>query len=92
MIFGRAFESPEYTRVPICGSLNESQLLALSPRKSGEGCPPTPSVVMPILRFPTVSMGLGPMPQMFRRFRALARHRGHRPPSDRKAWAFSADG
>ena len=54
---------------------------------------PHPWLMPDFWRFPTVSMGLGPLNAIYQaRFMRYLENRGLIPPTDRKVWAFLGDG
>ena len=85
-----------YARAFLEGRLSEEQVLNF--RHELRGAPGLPSYPHPWLlpdfwRFPTVSMGLGPLNAIYQaRFMRYLEHRGIIPPTPRKVWAFVGDG
>ena len=54
---------------------------------------PHPWLMPHFWQFPTVSMGLGPIMSIYQaRFNRYLEHRGLKPPTDAKVWAFLGDG
>ncbi|HUI84149.1 MAG TPA: pyruvate dehydrogenase (acetyl-transferring), homodimeric type [Candidatus Binatia bacterium] len=85
-----------YARAYLEGRLSEEQVLNF--RHELRGAPGLPSYPHPWLlpdfwRFPTVSMGLGPLNAIYQaRFMRYLEHRGLIVPTARKVWAFLGDG
>ncbi|HSM32333.1 MAG TPA: pyruvate dehydrogenase (acetyl-transferring), homodimeric type, partial [Woeseiaceae bacterium] len=96
MVFVQGHSSPGiYARAFLEGRLTEEQLARFRREVGGGGLSsyPHPWLMPDFWRFPTVSMGLGPMMAIYQaRFMRYMEHRGMMEPSDRKVWAFLGDG
>ena len=96
-IYFQGHSSPGvYARAYLEGRLSEEQVLNF--RHELRGAPGLPSYPHPWLlpdfwRFPTVSMGLGPLNAIYQaRFMRYLENRGIIPVTQRKVWAFVGDG
>jgi pyruvate dehydrogenase E1 component len=96
-IYFQGHSSPGvYARAYLEGRLSEEQVLNF--RHELRGAPGLPSYPHPWLlpdfwRFPTVSMGLGPLNAIYQaRFMRYLENRGIIPVTERKVWAFVGDG
>lgn len=96
-IYFQGHSSPGvYARAYLEGRLSEEQVLNF--RHELRGAPGLPSYPHPWLlpdfwRFPTVSMGLGPLNAIYQaRFMRYLENRGIIPATPRKVWAFVGDG
>jgi len=84
-----------YARAFLTGRVTEEQLNNFRQEVDGNGLSsyPHPWLMPDYWRFPTVSMGLGPLMAIYQaRFMRYMENRGLREPSDRKVWAFMGDG
>src|SRR6185312_10164190 len=97
LIYFQGHASPGvYARAFLEGRLSEEQLLNF--RHETRGKPslssyPHPWLMPDFWRFPTVSMGIGPINAIYQaRFMRYLEHRGLLPESPRKVWAFVGDG
>ncbi len=84
-----------YARSFLMGNLSEDQLNHFRQEVGGKGLSsyPHPWLMPDYWRFPTVSMGLGPIQAIYQaRFMRYMESRGFLPESDRKVWAFLGDG
>jgi pyruvate dehydrogenase E1 component len=96
-IYFQGHSSPGvYSRAYLEGQLSEEQIKNF--RHELRGAPGLPSYPHPWLlpdfwRFPTVSMGLGPLNAIYQaRFMRYLENRGIIPATPRKVWAFVGDG
>ncbi len=96
-IYFQGHSSPGvYSRAYLEGRLSEEQIKNF--RHELRGAPGLPSYPHPWLlpdfwRFPTVSMGLGPLNAIYQaRFMRYLENRGIIPATPRKVWAFVGDG
>ncbi|MGA7463554.1 MAG: pyruvate dehydrogenase (acetyl-transferring), homodimeric type, partial [Candidatus Korobacteraceae bacterium] len=96
-IYFQGHSSPGvYARAYLEGRLSEEQVLNF--RHELRGAPGLPSYPHPWLmpdfwKFPTVSMGLGPLNAIYQaRFMRYLENRGIIPATPRKVWAFVGDG
>jgi pyruvate dehydrogenase E1 component len=96
-IYFQGHSSPGvYARAYLEGRLSEQQLLNFRHELRGE--PALPSYPHPWLlpdfwKFPTVSMGIGPLNAIYQaRFMRYLENRGIIPATPRKVWAFVGDG
>ncbi|HLI61810.1 MAG TPA: pyruvate dehydrogenase (acetyl-transferring), homodimeric type [Terriglobales bacterium] len=97
LIYFQGHASPGvYARAYLEGRLSEQQVLNFRHELRGEpGLPsyPHPWLLPDFWRFPTVSMGLGPLNAIYQaRFMRYLEHRGIIPETPRKIWAFLGDG
>jgi pyruvate dehydrogenase E1 component len=97
LIYFQGHASPGvYARAYLEGRLSEEQVLNF--RHELRGAPGLPSYPHPWLlpdfwRFPTVSMGIGPLNAIYQaRFMRYLENRGIIPTTARKIWAFVGDG
>ena len=84
-----------YARAFLMDLLTEDQLNHFRQEVDGKGLPsyPHPWLMPDFWRFPTVSMGLGPIQAIYQaRFMRYMESRGLIEASDRKVWAFIGDG
>jgi pyruvate dehydrogenase E1 component len=85
-----------YARAFLEGRLTEQDLENFRHElrdKPGLSSYPHPRLMRHFWRFPTVSMGLGPINSIYQaRFMKYLEHRGLIPPTARKVWAFVGDG
>ena len=84
-----------YARAFLMGLLSEEQLNNFRQEVGGKGLPsyPHPWLMPDFWRFPTVSMGLGPIQAIYQaRFMKYMDSRGLIDARDRKVWAFLGDG
>ena len=84
-----------YARAFLMDVLTEDQLNHFRQEVDGKGLSsyPHPWLMPDFWRFPTVSMGLGPIQAIYQaRFMRYMESRGLIEPSDRKVWAFLGDG
>ncbi len=84
-----------YARAFLMGRLSEEQVNNFRQEVSGKGLSsyPHPWLMPDFWRFPTVSMGLGPIQAIYQaRFMKYMESRGFIDASDRKVWAFLGDG
>jgi len=96
-IYFQGHSSPGvYARAYLEGRLTEEQVLNFRHELRGEpGLPsyPHPWLLPEFWRFPTVSMGIGPLNAIYQaRFMRYLEHRGIIPETPRKVWAFVGDG
>ncbi|MFZ1651779.1 MAG: pyruvate dehydrogenase (acetyl-transferring), homodimeric type [Candidatus Nanopelagicales bacterium] len=97
-IFWQGHSSPgAYARAFLEGRLTEDRLDGFRQELShpGGGLPsyPHPRLMPDFWRFPTVSMGLGPLNAIYQaRFNRYLRDRGIKDTSDQHVWAFLGDG
>jgi pyruvate dehydrogenase E1 component len=96
-IYFQGHSSPGvYARAYLEGRLSEAQVKNF--RHELRGAPGLPSYPHPWLlpdfwRFPTVSMGIGPLNAIYQaRFMRYLENRGIIPQTERKVWAFVGDG
>ena len=96
-IYFQGHSSPGvYARAYLEGRLSEEQVKNF--RHELRGAPALPSYPHPWLlpdfwRFPTVSMGIGPLNALYQaRFMRYLENRGIIPATERKVWAFVGDG
>jgi pyruvate dehydrogenase E1 component len=96
-IYFQGHSSPGvYSRAYLEGRLSEEQICNF--RHELRGAPGLPSYPHPWLmpnfwRFPTVSMGIGPLNALYQaRFMRYLENRGIIPATQRKIWAFVGDG
>ncbi len=97
LIYFQGHASPGvYARAYLEGRLSEQQVLNFRHELRGEpGLPsyPHPWLLPDFWRFPTVSMGIGPLNALYQaRFMRYLEHRGIIPETPRKVWAFVGDG
>jgi pyruvate dehydrogenase E1 component len=97
LIYFQGHSSPGvYARAYLEGRLSEQQVLNFRHELRGEpGLPsyPHPWLLPDFWRFPTVSMGLGPLNAIYQaRFMRYLENRGIISPTPRKIWAFLGDG
>jgi pyruvate dehydrogenase E1 component len=97
LIYFQGHSSPGiYARAFLEGRLTEQQLRNFRHELRGEpGLPsyPHPWLMPDFWRFPTVSMGLGPINALYQaRFMRYLENRGMIPKTARKVWAFLGDG
>ncbi|SMB32217.1 pyruvate dehydrogenase, decarboxylase component E1, thiamin-binding [Sterolibacterium denitrificans] len=99
LVFFQGHSSPGlYARAFLLGQLSEAQLDHFRHDVSGKGMPsyPHPWLMPEFWKFPTVSMGLGPLQAIYQaRFIKYMMCRGHLDPAihaQRKVWAFMGDG
>ena len=84
-----------YARAFLEGRLSEEQLGNFREEVGGKGISsyPHPWLMPDFWRFPTVSMGLGPICAIYQaRFMKYLQHRGLIPENDAKVWVFLGDG
>ncbi len=84
-----------YARAHLMGRLSDEQVMNFRQEVDGKGLSsyPHPWLMPDFWRFPTVSMGLGPIQAIYQaRFMRYMESRGLIPPQDRKVWAFLGDG
>ncbi len=84
-----------YARAFLMGRLSEDQLNNFRQEVAGKGLSsyPHPWLMPDFWRFPTVSMGLGPIQAIYQaRFMRYMESRGFIDAKDRKIWAFLGDG
>ena len=97
-IFWQGHASPgAYSRAYLEGRLTDNQLDGFRQELShpGGGLPsyPHPRLMPDFWRFPTVSMGLGPINSIYQaRFNRYLQARGIKDTSDQHVWAFLGDG
>ena len=96
MIFFQGHSIPGvYARSFLMGNLTEDQLVHFRQDVDGKGLTsyPHPWLMPNYWRFPTVSMGLGPIQAIYQaRFMKDMDSRGFIEAKDRKVWAFLGDG
>ena len=84
-----------YARAHLMGRLTDEQIINFRREADGKGISsyPHPWLMPDFWRFPTVSMGLGPIQAIYQaRFMKYMESRGFIPANDRKVWAFLGDG
>ena len=84
-----------YARSFLMGRLSEEEVNNFRQEVDGKGLSsyPHPWLMPDFWRFPTVSMGLGPIQAIYQaRFMRYLESRGIIEPQDRKVWAFLGDG
>ena len=84
-----------YARAHLMGRLSDEQIINFRREADGKGVSsyPHPWLMPDFWRFPTVSMGLGPIQAIYQaRFMKYMESRGFIPANDRKVWAFLGDG
>jgi len=84
-----------YARAYLMGRLSDEQLNNFRQEVDGKGLPsyPHPWLMPDFWRFPTVSMGLGPIQAIYQaRFMRYMESRGLIENQNRKVWAFLGDG
>ena len=84
-----------YARAFLEGRLSEDALSNFRQETPDRGLSsyPHPWLMPDFWQFPTGSMGLGPLTAVYQaRFLRYLEHRGIKPPSGRKVWAFAGDG
>ncbi|SDI66835.1 pyruvate dehydrogenase (acetyl-transferring), homodimeric type [Propionivibrio dicarboxylicus] len=84
-----------YARAFMMGRLSEDQINHFRQEVDGKGLSsyPHPWLMPDFWRFPTVSMGLGPIQAIYQaRFMKYMQSRNFIPANDRKVWAFLGDG
>ncbi|WP_319240970.1 pyruvate dehydrogenase (acetyl-transferring), homodimeric type [uncultured Propionivibrio sp.] len=84
-----------YARAFLMGRLSEDQINHFRQEVDGKGLSsyPHPWLMPDFWRFPTVSMGLGPIQAIYQaRFMKYMESRNFIPANDRKVWAFLGDG
>ena len=84
-----------YSRSFLMGNLSEEQLDSFRQEVGGKGLSsyPHPWLMPDYWRFPTVSMGLGPLQAIYQaRFMKYMDSRSMAAANDRKVWAFLGDG
>ena len=84
-----------YARAHLMGRLNDEQVNNFRREVDGKGLSsyPHPWLMPDFWRFPTVSMGLGPIQAIYQaRFMKYMESREFIPANDRKVWAFLGDG
>ncbi|HTV06396.1 MAG TPA: pyruvate dehydrogenase (acetyl-transferring), homodimeric type [Acidobacteriaceae bacterium] len=85
-----------YARAYLEGRFDDQRLLNFRHElrdKPGLSSYPHPWLMPDFWRFPTVSMGIGPLNAIYQaRFMRYLEHRGLVPPTPRKVWAFVGDG
>jgi pyruvate dehydrogenase E1 component len=97
LVFFQGHSSPGiYARAFVEGRLSEAQLnnfrRELAPG-GGLSSYPHPWLMKDFWKFPTVSMGLGPLMAIYQaRFIKYLENRGLKPKSDQKVWCFIGDG
>ncbi len=97
LIYFQGHASPGvYARAFLEGRLSEQDLENFRHElrdKPGLSSYPHPRLMRHFWRFPTVSMGLGPINSIYQaRFMKYLEHRGLIPETPRKVWAFVGDG
>lgn len=96
MIYIQGHSAPGiYARAFLEGRLSEEDLDSFRQEVDGNGLSsyPHPWLMPKFWRFPTVSMGLGPIMAIYQaRFMRYLHHRGMVDTSDRKVWCFTGDG
>ncbi len=96
MVFMQGHSAPGiYSRAFLEGRLSEEQLDHFRQEVDGNGLSsyPHPWLMRHFWRFPTVSMGLGPLMAIYQaRFMRYLDDRGIIDAGDRKVWAFMGDG
>ncbi len=84
-----------YARAHLMGRLSDEQMDNFRQEVDGKGLSsyPHPWLMPDFWRFPTVSMGLGPLQAIYQaRFMRYMESRDFIPTTDRKVWAFLGDG
>ena len=84
-----------YARAHLMGRLSDEQVNNFRREVDGKGLSsyPHPWLMPDFWRFPTVSMGLGPLQAIYQaRFMKYMESREFIPANDRKVWAFLGDG
>ena len=84
-----------YARAHLLGRLSDEQMNNFRQEVDGKGLSsyPHPWLMPDFWRFPTVSMGLGPIQAIYQaRFMKYMESRGFIDAKDRKVWAFLGDG
>lgn len=96
LIYFQGHSSPGvYARAFVEGRLDEEQLDNFRQEVKGRGLSsyPHPWLMPEFWRFPTVSMGLGPIMAIYQaRFMKYLANRELKPAGDRKVWMFLGDG
>jgi pyruvate dehydrogenase E1 component len=96
MIYIQGHSAPGiYARAYLEGRLQEDDLDRFRQEVDGNGLPsyPHPWLMPNFWRYPTVSMGLGPIMAIYQaRFTRYLHHRGLIDAADRKVWCFCGDG
>jgi pyruvate dehydrogenase E1 component len=96
MVFFQGHSIPGvYARTFMMGRLTEEQVSNFRQEVGGKGLSsyPHPWLMPDFWRFPTVSMGLGPIQAIYQaRFMKYMESRGFIDAKDRKVWAFLGDG
>jgi pyruvate dehydrogenase E1 component len=96
MVFMQGHSSPGiYARAYLEGRLDEAQLQRFRQEVRGDGLSsyPHPWLMPDFWRFPTVSMGIGPLNAIYQaRFMRYLENRNLIQKTDRKIWAFVGDG
>jgi pyruvate dehydrogenase E1 component len=96
MVFFQGHSIPGvYARTFMMGRLSEEQVSNFRQEVGGKGLSsyPHPWLMPDFWRFPTVSMGLGPIQAIYQaRFMKYMESRGFIDAKDRKVWAFLGDG
>ena len=96
MVFFQGHSIPGvYARAHLMGRLTDEQVFNFRREVDGKGLPsyPHPWLMPDFWRFPTVSMGLGPLQAIYQaRFMKYMESRSFIPANDRKVWAFLGDG
>jgi pyruvate dehydrogenase E1 component len=96
LLFYQGHSAPGiYARAFLEGALTETQLENFRHETEGQGLSsyPHPHLMPGFWRFPTVSMGLGPLMAIYQaRFLRYLHHRGLADTSGRRVWAFMGDG
>ncbi|MFZ0486721.1 MAG: pyruvate dehydrogenase (acetyl-transferring), homodimeric type [Arenicellales bacterium] len=96
MIYIQGHSAPGiYARAYLEGRLDEDDLDKFRQEVDGNGLPsyPHPWLLPHFWRFPTVSMGLGPLMAIYQaRFTRYLHNRGLIDAGDRKVWCFCGDG
>jgi len=96
MVYIQGHSAPGiYARAFLEGRLDENDLDKFRQEVDGEGLPsyPHPWLMPSFWRFPTVSMGLGPIMAIYQaRFTRYLHNRGLIDAADRKVWCFCGDG
>ena len=97
MIYFQGHASPGvYARAFLEGRISEQQVLNFRHEtrdEPGLSSYPHPWLMPDFWRFPTVSMGIGPLNAIYQaRFMRYLEHRNLIPPTPRKVWAYIGDG
>jgi len=96
MVFFQGHSIPGvYARAHLMGRLSDEQVNNFRQEVNGKGLSsyPHPWLMPDFWRFPTVSMGLGPIQAIYQaRFMKYMESRGFIEAMDRKVWAFIGDG